>query len=36
VDHSIFIPSKTTARIQEMHLMLGHVLCALLEKEFEQ
>lgn len=35
VDHSIFIPSKTTARIQEMHLMLGHVLCALLEKEFE-
>jgi len=36
VDRSIFIPSKTTARIQEMHLMLGHVLCALLEKEFEQ
>lgn len=36
VDYSIFIPSKTTARIQEMHLMLGHVLCALLEKEFEQ
>lgn len=36
VDHGIFIPSKTTARIQEMHLMLGHVLCALLEKEFEQ
>lgn len=36
VDCSIFIPSKTTARIQEMHLMLGHVLCALLEKEFEQ
>jgi D-sedoheptulose 7-phosphate isomerase len=36
VDHGIFIPSQTTARIQEMHLMLGHVLCALLEKEFEQ
>ena len=36
VDHSIFIPSKTTARIQEMHLMLGHVLCDLLEKEFER
>ena len=36
VDHGIFIPSKTTARIQEMHLMLGHVLCALLEKEFRQ
>ena len=35
VDCSIFIPSKVTARIQEMHLMLGHVLCALLEKEAE-
>jgi D-sedoheptulose 7-phosphate isomerase len=35
VDCGIFIPSKTTARIQEMHLMLGHVLCALLEKEAE-
>jgi D-sedoheptulose 7-phosphate isomerase len=36
VDHAIFIPSKTTARIQEMHLMLGHVLCALLEKELHR
>ena len=35
VDRSIFVPSKTTARIQEMHLMLGHVLCALLEQEAE-
>jgi D-sedoheptulose 7-phosphate isomerase len=35
VDRSIFIPSKVTARIQEMHLMLGHVLCALLEQEAE-
>jgi D-sedoheptulose 7-phosphate isomerase len=35
VDYSIFIPSKTTARIQEMHLLLGHTLCALLEKEVE-
>jgi D-sedoheptulose 7-phosphate isomerase len=35
VDCSIFIPSRVTARIQEMHLMLGHVLCALLEKEAE-
>ena len=32
VDCGIFIPSKVTARIQEMHLMLGHVLCALLEQ----
>jgi D-sedoheptulose 7-phosphate isomerase len=30
-DHAIIVPSKTTARIQEMHLLLGHVLCDLLE-----
>jgi D-sedoheptulose 7-phosphate isomerase len=35
VDCSIVIPSNATARIQEMHLMLGHVLCALLEQEAE-
>lgn len=35
VDCSIFIPSTVTARIQEMHLMLGHVLCALLEQDGE-
>ncbi|HEY1308775.1 MAG TPA: D-sedoheptulose 7-phosphate isomerase [Vicinamibacterales bacterium] len=35
IDHGIFIPSKTTARIQEMHLFLGHTLCALLEREAE-
>jgi D-sedoheptulose 7-phosphate isomerase len=35
VDRSIFIPSTVTARIQEMHLMLGHVLCALLEQDVE-
>src|SRR5262245_27370318 len=35
VDVSIFIPSRTTARIQEMHLLLGHTLCALLEKDVQ-
>jgi D-sedoheptulose 7-phosphate isomerase len=33
VDHRIFVPSKSTARIQEMHMVLGHALCALLEKD---
>jgi D-sedoheptulose 7-phosphate isomerase len=33
VDHAIVVPSTTTARIQEMHLLLGHTLCALLEAE---
>lgn len=31
VDHAIVIPSTNTARIQEMHILLGHVLCGLLE-----
>jgi D-sedoheptulose 7-phosphate isomerase len=31
-DHSIVIPSATTARIQEMHLLVGHALCGLLEE----
>jgi D-sedoheptulose 7-phosphate isomerase len=31
VDHAIVVPSATTARVQEMHLLLGHTLCALLE-----
>jgi D-sedoheptulose 7-phosphate isomerase len=33
VDHRIFVPSRSTARIQEMHMVLGHALCALLEKD---
>jgi D-sedoheptulose 7-phosphate isomerase len=33
VDYRIFVPSVSTARIQEMHMVLGHALCALLEKD---
>jgi D-sedoheptulose 7-phosphate isomerase len=33
VDHRIFVPSLSTARVQEMHMLLGHALCALLEKD---
>ena len=36
VDLGIFIPSRTTARIQEMHLLLGHTLCALLERDVQE
>ena len=36
VDHRIFVPSRSTARIQEMHMVLGHALCALLEKDATQ
>ena len=32
VHQSIIIPSKTTARIQEMHITIGHILCDLIEE----
>jgi D-sedoheptulose 7-phosphate isomerase len=31
-DRMIMIPSKTTAQIQEGHLILGHILCGLVEQ----
>jgi D-sedoheptulose 7-phosphate isomerase len=32
VDHVLAVPSSTTARIQEVHLMLAHALCDGLER----
>ena len=32
-DHLLAVPSTTTARIQEMHILLGQMLCAALEVE---
>lgn len=32
-DHLLLVPSPTTARIQEMHIMLGQMLCGALEIE---
>ena len=31
IQQSIIIPSNTTARIQEMHILIGHILCDLIE-----
>lgn len=31
VDHCFIVPSTVTARIQESHITLGHVLCELIE-----
>ena len=31
-DHKLIVPSQTTARIQEMHITLGHMLCVGLER----
>jgi D-sedoheptulose 7-phosphate isomerase len=33
VDLALIIPSHNTARIQESHNLIGHILCAILEKE---
>jgi D-sedoheptulose 7-phosphate isomerase len=33
VDHLLAVPSNTTARIQEIHITLGHMLCGALEIE---
>lgn len=33
VDYAFIIPSDTTARIQEAHITLGHLLCELVEDE---
>jgi D-sedoheptulose 7-phosphate isomerase len=30
--HSIIIPSDSTARIQEMHILIGHIMCDLIEE----
>jgi D-sedoheptulose 7-phosphate isomerase len=32
VKHSIVVSSNTTARIQEMHILIGHILCDLIEE----
>ena len=32
VDESIIIPSNSTARVQEMHIFVGHILCDLIEE----
>ena len=32
-DVAIVVPSKTTARIQEAHILIGHTLCGLIEQQ---
>lgn len=35
-DHAFIVPSSVTARIQETHITLGHVLCGLVEEAFSK
>lgn len=32
VDHSLIIPSSVTARIQESHILVGHIWCEIIEE----
>ena len=36
VDHAFIVPSGVTARIQETHITLGHVICELVEEAFKE
>lgn len=33
---SLIIPSNSTARIQELHITLGHILCLLIDEQFSK
>jgi len=33
-DYLIAIPTKTTPRIQEAHMLLGHIICQLVEEQY--
>jgi D-sedoheptulose 7-phosphate isomerase len=33
-DHLIDIPSRNTPRIQEAHMLLGHIICQLVEEKY--
>ena len=32
-DLCLAVPAKTTARAQEMHIMIGHILCEIAEED---
>lgn len=34
--HCLFVPSNSTARIQEMHITIGHTICELLEERLAE
>lgn len=36
VDLALIVPSSTTARIQEAHIMIGHIICQLVEVDLHR
>ena len=35
-DLSFIVPSCTTARIQEIHILIGHIICEIIELDYEK
>ena len=35
VDYSLVVPCKVTARVQESHILLIHIMCELIEMNIE-
>ena len=35
-DTNIVVPAQDTARIQEMHIVIGHTICQLIDLEFSE
>lgn len=35
-NHKIIVPSNDTARIQEMHILIGHIICAYIDFQFSE
>ena len=34
VDAAIVVPSSDTARIQEVHITIGHIICEIIDQDF--
>lgn len=34
VDHALVVPAKVTARIQECHILIGHIWCGMIDEAF--
>ena len=32
-DHCVVVPAKSAARVQEMHIIVGHIICDIVEQE---
>ncbi|MEW6765585.1 MAG: D-sedoheptulose 7-phosphate isomerase [Pseudomonadota bacterium] len=36
VDHALIVPSPDTPRIQECHILIGHIWCAMIDEAFRE